>query len=38
MTGSRNIGELQQKPVIILGKTAQWLTIRGIDVKRWAAR
>jgi ABC-type branched-subunit amino acid transport system substrate-binding protein len=38
MTGSRNIGELQQKPVIILGKTAQWLTIRSIDVKRWAAR
>lgn len=38
MTGARNVEELQQKPVIILGKTAQWLTVRGIDVKRWAER
>lgn len=36
MTGSRNIEELQQKPMIILGKTAQWLTARGIDVNNWA--
>lgn len=36
MTGSCNIAELQQKPVVILGKTAQWLTARGIDVNHWA--
>ena len=38
MTGSRNIEELQQKPVVIVGKTAQWLTARGIDVHRWAKK
>jgi isopentenyl-diphosphate delta-isomerase len=36
MTGSRNLEELQQKPMIIIGKTAQWLTARGIDVNYWA--
>ena len=38
MTGSHNIEELQQKPTVILGKTAQWLTARGIDVHRWAKK
>jgi isopentenyl-diphosphate delta-isomerase len=38
MAGAHNIEELQQKPVIILEKTAQWLTIRGINVKHWAQR
>lgn len=36
MTGSRNLEELQQKPMIIIGRTAQWLTARGIDVNYWA--
>lgn len=38
MTGSANLVELQQKPVVILGRTAQWLAARGIDANSWARR
>lgn len=38
LTGAKNVEKLQQKPVIILGKTADWLTARGIDVSLWARR
>lgn len=35
MTGSKNISELQKKPVIILGKTEQYLRARNIDPAFW---
>lgn len=38
MAGARNLVELRGKPVIITGKTASWLQLRGIDVGRWARR
>ena len=36
MTGAENINELQRKPVIILGKTAQYLKARNIDPVQWS--
>lgn len=38
LTGAVSLEKLQQKPVIILGETASWLTARGIDINRWARR
>ena len=38
MMGARNLSELRQKPVVILGKTREWLTERGIDTTRYAQR
>lgn len=35
MTGSRNLSELSQQPLIILNTTAQWLEARGIDKDKW---
>ncbi len=37
MTGARNLEELQEKPLIILNETAQWIESRGIDNK-WSRR
>lgn len=36
MSGARNIAEIQQKPVVILGETAQYLRTRNIDPALWA--
>ncbi|MGC8961184.1 MAG: type 2 isopentenyl-diphosphate Delta-isomerase, partial [Candidatus Bathyarchaeia archaeon] len=30
LTGSRNIKELKSKPLIILGRTGEWLSLRGV--------
>lgn len=38
MTGSKNAQELQKKPLIILGRTAEWLRMRGIDPDLWARK
>ncbi|HOQ09885.1 MAG TPA: type 2 isopentenyl-diphosphate Delta-isomerase [Syntrophomonadaceae bacterium] len=38
LAGANSIEKLQQKPVIISGKTAHWLSARGIDINRWARR
>ncbi len=38
MMGARNLTELRQKPVVILGKTREWLAERGIDTARYAQR
>lgn len=38
MTGSQSCKQLRQKPIIITGETAQWLTARGIDPGKWACR
>lgn len=38
MLGARNIGELQQKPLVILGETGRWLELRGICPGRFALR
>ncbi len=38
LTGSRNIAELRRKPVIISGKTREWMELRNIDVKPLARR
>jgi isopentenyl-diphosphate delta-isomerase len=38
LTGSGNIGELKCKPLIILGRTGEWLSLRGIDPGRYARR
>ncbi len=35
MTGSCNCTEIQKKPVIITGPTAEWLKLRGIDPQQW---
>lgn len=36
MTGSQNVNELRQKPVLILGDTAERLRARNIDPIKWA--
>lgn len=38
LTGSKNIEELKNAPIIIYGKTAQIMSIRGIDIKRYAIK
>ena len=38
MMGARNRLELRQKPVVILGKTREWLAERGIDTTYYAQR
>jgi isopentenyl-diphosphate delta-isomerase len=38
LTGSRNVEELRQAPLIITGATYQWLTQRGFDPGKYATR
>lgn len=38
MTGSSNSKEIKQKPLVILGETAEWLRARGVDPCTWAIR
>lgn len=38
MSGALNIHQIRQKPLVILGETADWLTARGIDRSQWARR
>lgn len=38
MTGARNIYELRKKPVLITGRTGEWLRLRGIEPEDWARR
>lgn len=38
MVGASNITQLQKKPLVILGTTAQWLTQRNIDINKYARR
>ena len=38
LTGSRSVGELRKTPVVVLGKTLDWLRLRGIDAERLARR
>ncbi|MEM2122312.1 MAG: type 2 isopentenyl-diphosphate Delta-isomerase [Candidatus Bathyarchaeia archaeon] len=38
LTGSRNIRELRCKPLVILGRTGEWLTLRRVDPGKYARR
>ncbi|MGI6318804.1 MAG: type 2 isopentenyl-diphosphate Delta-isomerase [Dethiobacteria bacterium] len=38
MLGARSVSGLREKPLVILGETAQWLKRRGIDLDRFACR
>ncbi len=38
LIGARSIAELRSSPVVIVGKTAQWLKVRGFDVNKLARR
>jgi isopentenyl-diphosphate delta-isomerase len=38
LTGSKDVLSLQSKPVIISGKTADWLTKRGVNINHYAMR
>jgi len=38
LTGSRNLQELSQVPLVITGATYQWLVQRGIDPSKYATR
>jgi isopentenyl-diphosphate delta-isomerase len=38
LTGSRNLKQLQQAPLVITGATYQWLTQRGFDPGKYATR
>jgi isopentenyl-diphosphate delta-isomerase len=38
LVGARSIPELQSCPLVIVGKTAQWLRARGFDVNQFARR
>jgi isopentenyl-diphosphate delta-isomerase len=38
LTGSKDIDQLHRSPAIILGKTAEWLRIRGFIPEEYASR
>lgn len=38
LVGARNLEELKHVPVLILGRTAEWLRLRGINVEDYARR
>ena len=38
MLGKATIAELSARPLVIAGRTAQWLTARGISVEQYARR
>ncbi len=38
LVGARDINELRGVPVLVMGKTMEWLSLRGIDVNRYAKR
>ena len=38
MTGAKNLQDLQRKPVVITGKTREWLAQRGIETAHYAQR
>lgn len=38
MAGARNLEELRQRPVVITGRTREWLEQRGIDTRHYAQR
>lgn len=38
LVGAKNIQELQKKPALILGRTAEWLNLRGFNPSKYAER
>ena len=38
LIGAQSIPELQSSPLVIIGKTAQWLRARGFDINKFARR
>lgn len=38
LVGARNINDLSKVPVLVMGKTAEWLRLRGIDIDGYAKR
>lgn len=38
LTGSKDIGDLKSKPLIIMGRTADWLSRRGVDLNKYARK
>jgi len=38
LVGARNLEELKHVPVLILGRTAEWLRLRGVNVEDYAGR
>jgi isopentenyl-diphosphate delta-isomerase len=38
MSGASDIKTISEKPVIVLGPTAEWLRARDIDPSQWARR
>jgi isopentenyl-diphosphate delta-isomerase len=38
LIGAQSIPELQSSPLVIMGKTAQWLRARGFDINQFARR
>jgi isopentenyl-diphosphate delta-isomerase len=38
LVGAQNVYELEKKPAVILGRTGEWLKLRGIDVSKYARR
>jgi hypothetical protein len=38
LTGARDIAALKNAPALVMGRTAQWLGLRGFDVSRYAER
>jgi isopentenyl-diphosphate delta-isomerase len=38
LVGARNVADLQKVPVLVLGRTAEWLRLRGFDISKYAER
>ncbi len=38
LTGARDVKELENVPALVMGRTAEWLGLRGFDVSKYAER
>jgi len=38
LVGAKNVAELQRVPVLVMGRTAEWLKLRGFDLNMYATR
>ncbi|MHA1835915.1 MAG: type 2 isopentenyl-diphosphate Delta-isomerase, partial [Candidatus Odinarchaeia archaeon] len=38
LVGAQNIKQLMKVPLVIMGKTAAWLKLRGIDINKYTHR
>jgi isopentenyl-diphosphate delta-isomerase len=38
LVGAKSVNDLAKVPIVITGETAEWLTVRGFNIERYARR